>query len=322
MRIPRLLADIGGTNARFALEVAPDNIAAIAVLPCQDFPDISAALRSYFALEATRTLLPLPVQEAAIAIANPVAGDLIRMTNHHWEFSISALRAEFGFENLRVVNDFKALALSLPHLSAQQKLQVGGGQAQAGAALGLIGAGTGLGVSGLIPGPGGWQALDSEGGHVSFAPNNDCEIEIMRFAMRQYTHVSCERLMSGIGLDIVYAALVEIHGKQLPGLSPIEIINKGLARECAICEETLQRFCDMLGTAASNLALTLGAKGGIYIGGGIVPRLGDFFLQSGFRQRFEDKGRFSNYLQTIPTYLITADYPAFLGLSALLRQGW
>src|SRR5437763_5844410 len=171
---PRLPADIGGTNARFALELGPGRIELIEVLSCAGHATLGDAVRAYLASPALASLVQAPVRHAAIAIANPVVGDLVRMTNHHWEFSTEALRAELGFDTFVVVNDFSALAMSLPHLGMGDKFQVGGGAPCADAPIGLVGAGTGLGVSGLIPGAdGGWTALRSEGGHVTFAPANE-----------------------------------------------------------------------------------------------------------------------------------------------------
>jgi glucokinase len=317
---PRLLADIGGTNARFALETAPGRIELIEVLPCADFPALADALRAYLASPELAAAGVGRIRHAAIAIANPVVGDLVRMTNHHWEFSIAALRQECGFDTLLVENDFSALARALPHLAAQQKRQVGGGAAREHSALGLLGAGTGLGVSGLIPCGEGWSALRSEGGHVTFSPANEAEIAILRFAWREFDHVSAERLLSGVGLELIYRALADHTGRPDQKLGAPEIVRRALAGECALCDQVVEAFCAMLGTVAGNLAITLGAQGGIYIGGGIVPRLGERFAASSFRKRFEQKGRFVNYLAQVPTFVITADYPAFLGVSAILAE--
>lgn len=316
---PRLLADVGGTNARFALELAPGNIDLIDVLPCADYPSLAAALLAYLASPAVAGAGVAAVRHGAIAIANPVTGDLVRMTNHHWAFSIEALRLECGFDTLAVVNDFTALARSLPLLSNAQKHQVGGGASQADTPLGLIGAGTGLGVSGLIPSATGWTALLSEGGHVSFSPVNETEIAILRFAWREFEHVSAERLMSGVGIELIYRALAD--HRQLPAeaIGAPEITRRGLAGD-DLCDQVIEAFCCMLGTVASNVAITLGAQGGIYIGGGIVPRLGARFDRSGFRARFEQKGRFAKYLAQVPTFVITAEYPAFVGVSAILSE--
>ncbi|MEO7494324.1 MAG: glucokinase [Massilia sp.] len=317
---PRLLADIGGTNARFALETSPGQIGAIAVLPCADYPTVADALRAYLARPELAAHPAGAIRHAAIAIANPVVGDLVRMTNHHWEFSIAALQRECGFDTLIVVNDFTALARALPLLSGDQKRQIGGGTPQPSSALGLLGAGTGLGVSGLIPQGAHWTALRSEGGHATFSPANETEIAILRFAWREFEHVSAERLLSGDGLELIYRALAHHTGQPDEKLSAPEITRRGLAGECAFCDQVIEAFCLMLGTVAGNLAVTLGAQGGIYIGGGIVPRLGARFAASGFRQRFEQKGRFVGYLSQVPTYVILDPYPAFLGVSAILAE--
>ena len=320
MTYPQLLADIGGTNARFAIETAPGKLDAIVVLPCAEYPTLSDAMRAYFANQAAIDAGAANVLQAGIAIANPVHGDVVQMTNHHWKFSISAVQAEFKLTRLLVVNDFKALAMALPFLDDTQKYQVGVGEHHKNAVIGLLGAGTGLGVSGLIPTGNGWVALDSEGGHTTFSPTNQREMDILQFALTEYKHVSSERLMSGAGLKLLYRALSYLQHTAADDIDPPEIMRRGLANECVICREVLSTFCELLGTMASNLAITLGTKGGVYIGGGIVPRLGEFFSQSNFRQRFEQKGRFAGYLQQIPTFVITEPYPAFIGISALLNQ--
>lgn len=315
---PRLLADVGGTNARFALELAPGQFDAVQVLACGDYHTLADAIRAYLVNPAVQALAP--VRHAALAIANPVVADQVRMTNHHWEFSIEALRVELGFETLMVVNDFYALARSLPHLGEDDKIQVGPGAPRAGQALGLLGAGTGLGVSGLIPSGKGWSALSSEGGHVTFSPANPLEVAILQYAWRQYEHVSAERFLSGAGVELIYRALADLRGMTVEPLSAPEISRQALAGECLLADEVLEVFCGMLGTIAGNLAVTLGAQGGVYIGGGIVPRLGERFAASQFRHRFEHKGRFDAYLAQVPTFVITAKYPAFLGVSAILAE--
>ena len=314
---PRLLADIGGTNARFALETAPGQVVAIEVLPGAAYPGLAEALLAYLALPQVAARLTAPVRHAAIAIANPVAGDEVQMTNHHWSFSIAAVRRAAGLATLVVVNDFTALARALPHLQPAALRQVGGGRAQPGAPLGLIGPGTGLGVSGLIPAGAGWMALESEGGHVSSSPASEDELAILRFAWRTLGHVSAERLLSGPGLELIYRALA---GEAAAPLAAAEITARALDGRCAQCAAALGHFCGMLGTVAGNLAVTLGARGGIYLGGGIVPRLGAWFDASPFRARFEAKGRFAGYLAAVPTWVITAPYPAFTGVGAILAE--
>lgn len=314
----RLLADVGGTNARFALERAPGRFEAVQVLACGDHASFADAMRTYLA--SPEVAACGKVAHAAVAIANPVDGDQIRMTNHHWQFSIEAVRREVGLETLLVVNDFYALARSLPHLQDGDKVQVGGGVARAGAPLGLLGAGTGLGVSGLIPFGDSWTALSSEGGHVTFSPANELEVAVLQYAWREFEHVSAERFLSGAGVELIHRALTHVQGGPAEALSAPEISRRALAGECALSSQVLDVFCGMLGTVAGNLAVTLGAQGGVYIGGGIVPRLGERFASSPFRSRFEQKGRFASYLAQVPTYVITAEYPAFLGVSAVLAE--
>lgn len=318
---PRLLADIGGTNARFALEQEDGRIAAVWVCECKSHATLSDALRTYLGSDDAVAHGAEQVRLAACAIANPVDGDAVKMTNHHWHFSIEVVRREFGFDQLLVVNDFKALAMALPHLDRADLIQVGGGAARPDSVLGLVGVGTGVGVSALVPVAGGWTALDSEGGHVTFTPFDEREVAILRHAWREHAHahVSAERLLAGIGLDIMYRALANINGRRVEALSVPQILQRGMSGECPVCVQTVDCFCNMLGTLAGNLALTFGARGGMYIGGGIVPRLGQHFIESGFRRRFETKGRMSSYLAAIPTYVITAQYPAFLGVSAMLK---
>ncbi len=316
----RLLADIGGTNARFALETAPHRFDAVSVLPCNAYPSLRDAIAVYLESDAVKAVQDTPIKRAAIAIANPVDGDMVQMTNHHWLFSIEALRAELSLETLVVVNDFTALAMALPHLAPEQKLKIGGGIAQPGHPIGLIGPGTGLGVSGIIPSGEHWLPLSSEGGHVTFSPVDESETAILRFCWREHKHVSAERLLSGMGLELIYRALSERAGNSAATLDAAEIGRRAVDGSDAICLQTVETFCAMLGTVAGNVAMTLGAVGGMYIGGGIVPRLGQRFVDSAFRTRFESKGRFANYLAQIPTYVITAEYPAFLGVSAILAE--
>src|SRR5262245_13818223 len=279
---PKLLADIGGSYARFAIERAAGVFSDIKALPCADYPDFLSALRAYINMVGAHD-----IRHGAIAIANPVEGDLVRMTNYHWQFSIEATRQAVGFNTLLVVNDFTALAMGLPYLTRQQFRQVVGGVARERNVIGLVGAGTGLGVSGLIPVDDGWVSLASEGGHIGFAPQNARELIILEYAWRQYPHVSEERLVSAAGIELIYNALAEQRNTPSEQLKAPEVTQRGLAGDCPVCAETLEVFCELLGTAAAGVAVTLGAFGGVYIGGGIVPRLGSYFDRSGFRARFE-----------------------------------
>lgn len=308
---PRLLADVGGTNARFAIETAPRQFEAVAVLPCRGFPSLGAAAAAYLEGASEHAA---GIRHAAIAIANPVDGDSVTMTNHSWSFSTAALREELDLSTLLVVNDFTALAMALPYLLPSQRTRIGGGTELPGRTIGLIGPGTGLGVSGIVPVEGRWAALASEGGHASFAPGSDTEVAIMQRLVRQHGHASAERLLSGPGLELIYEVL---SGQRK---SAAAITEGALAGGDTDCRSAVDCFCGVLGSVAGNVALTLGATGGMYIGGGIVPRLGHLFAQSPFRARFEAKGRLQAYLARIPTFLITEQYPAFLGVSAILSE--
>jgi len=242
------------------------------------------------------------------------------MTNYHWQFSIDEMRQRLSLDTLVVVNDFTALAMALPRLAEVDVHQVGGGQARRPSVIGLLGAGTGLGVSGLIPAGEGWIALGTEGGHVNFGPRDEREMDILKFAWKTLDHVSYERLISGPGLELIYKALADRNGVTTEPLQAPAITQRALEDGDALCLETLEVFCGLLGTCAANLAVTLGSLGGIYIGGGIVPRLGEYFDRSPFRERFEDKGRFREYVSAIPTFVITAEHATFKGASAILEN--
>lgn len=309
-----LIADIGGTNARFAV-TTDGNISKARTLACADFRDPAHAAQSY--LEAMG--LPQPVQ-ACFAFACPTHDDRIRMTNNGWDFSRAQTKEQLGLKRLEIINDFMALALSLPHLKANSLQQIGGIRQVGKLPVGVVGPGTGLGVSGLIPQKGDWIPLDSEGGHASLAVSGDRETSLLLTLERLYGRVSAERVLSGPGLKALHQAICAIDGVDLQDLTPSQIVTRATQREDEACQEALETFCALLGGFAGDFALTLGARGGIYIGGGIVPRLGDFFSRSAFRRRFEDKGRLSGYVAAIPCYVITADYPALTGAAAYLKR--
>ena len=311
---PRLLADIGATYARFCVEAVPGQFEHVVVFPCADYAGFAEVVQAYL-----DTLEGKPPRHAAVAMANPIDGDAVRMTNRDWAFSIEAVRQQLGLSTCLVVNNFTALAMALPGLDATQRVQVGGGQAQADGVIALLGPGTGLGVSGLIPAGDRWSTLATEGGHVSFAPNDERELKVLQHMWRTHPHVSAERLVSGPGIELIHEALTAGTTAE-QGLSTAEIVRRAIARSCPWCIEVVDCFCAMLGTVASNLVLTLGATGGLYIGGGIVPRLGELFERSPFRARFESKGRFGAYLARVPTYVLTAENPTFRGLSLLLAE--
>ena len=307
---PRLLADVGATYARLCTELERGIFDNIAVLACSNYTSLVDLLQAYLA----QIRGPEP-RLGAVAIANPVEGDRVQMTNRDWSFSIQETQRRLGLETLLVVNNFTALAMSLPHIGAGERVQIGGGQAQRNGVIGLIGPGTGLGVSGLVPVGEHWATLATEGGHVSFAPNDERELRVLQHAWQTMPRVSAERLVSGPGLELIHQAL-----SGGPALDSAEIVRRALQGTHPDCTETVDCFCSMLGGLAGDLALTLGATGGIYVGGGIVPRLGGLLARSPFRERFEAKGRLHAYVSRIPTYVITADHAAFAGISSLLAE--
>ncbi len=328
----QLVGDVGGTNARFALLDNDGNLKATCTLPTGNFDSLSEAISAYLIEQQVET-----ITHAAIAVATPVVGDKVKLTNNKWSFSIEQTRQVLGIDKLHVINDFTALALSVNHLPDNELLQVGGGQVMENHAKAIIGPGTGLGVSGLVPCGSQWSALQGEGGHVSIGVRTLREIAVYEQLMLEFKHVSAERFLSGPGLVNIYKALCQLDGISVGSLSPKEISEFGTRRfmesngatseplpidindvQLAHCEETLQIFCALLGSCAGNLVLTLGAEGGVYIGGGIVPKLGGFFTQSQFRAEFEAKGRMRGYLEKIPSFVIKSPYPALVGAAQVL----
>ena len=312
-----LVGDIGGTRARFGL-VGPDGpVTDVEVQECRDHAGLADALDAYLSGTARRAR----PRRAALSVACPITGDRVSLTNHPWSFSIEAIRRRFRFETLAVVNDFGAVARSVPLLGDGDRMQVGGGRPAARAAIAVLGPGTGLGVSGLVPAGGGWAVVEGEGGHVTMAASGPREAAVLAEVGREFEHVSAERVLSGPGLVSLHAALCRLDGEgsdREP--TPEEIVAEGVAGRTPRCVEVLDLAAELLGTVAADLALTLGARGGVYIGGGLVPRYARRFVDSGFRRRFEDKGRFSKYLAAIPTFLILHEFPAFLGLASLVRK--
>lgn len=314
---PRLVGDIGGTNARLAWVAGPGAaLQGVRTYICAQHASLADVIRTYLAHEQ-REVPPW----AAIGIATPVVGDQVQMTNHHWAFSVEAMRRGLRLQRLLVLNDFTALALSLPSLAGSDVRQVGGGQAVPKAPCALLGAGTGLGVSGLLWSDGGRRVpLQGEGGHVTLAASDDREAAVLAVLRRRFGHVSAERALSGPGLVNLHDALCELAGLAPPLRTPAGITEAALAGSDTLCEEALALFCGFLGNVAGNLALTLGARGGVYIGGGIVARLGDWFDRSAFRARFEDKGRFKPYLGGIATLVVQAPHAALVGAARALDE--
>jgi glucokinase len=318
---PRLLGDVGGTNARWAWQAAPQApLSNFSTLAASDHGSIGDCIAAYLKQHA----LPRP-RDVAFGIATAVTGDAVSMTNHPWSFSIDALRRSLGADRVRVLNDFEALAHAVPVLPAADLQAVGGGGAVPGAALAVIGPGTGLGVSGLVSdGSGGWRVIAGEGGHVTLAACNARESSLLAVMRERFGHVSAERALSGPGLVNLYEAACVLDGETSAALEPAQVLTRsqpGAADHDTQCEEAVKTFAALLGTVAGNLALTLGARGGVFIGGGIVPRLGERFAALPFRSRFDDKGRFRSYLESVPVWVITAPAPALLGAARALDSG-
>lgn len=312
----RLLADIGGTNARFAWQSGPKSaLLDIATYPCANHASLQQAIEFY--LKAHNR--PAPAF-CAIGIANPVLGDAVKMTNHNWAFSVLQLQTALGIQTLRVFNDFTALALAIPSLQKSDLHSIGGGTVIEGETKALIGPGTGLGVSGLLSSAEGkWVPIRGEGGHVTLSADNGFELEIINWLTKRHGHASAERALSGPGLVNLYEAVCITHGQHAQQMQPAAIIDEALVLPGGHCAQTLNLFCGLLGSVAGDLALTLGARGGVYLGGGILPRMLGFLAESTFRERFVAKGRFRAYLDSIPTLVINSSVPvALIGAAAVL----
>jgi glucokinase len=310
-----LIGDIGATNARFALVQPNGNTTRSRTYKTNDYPSLTDAIDAYFSDESP----PARPTQAVLAVAAPIANDDVAFTNHPWTFSINAVRQQLKLRRLQVINDFAANALAVPHMEESERMQIGPGSPVGGAPIGLIGPGTGLGMSALVPADGG-TPIQSEGGHVTMAAADARESAVLDLMRRRYDHVSAERVSSGAGLVNLYNALCELAEAPAAPFAPAQITNPQTWTEDPRTREATAMFCAMLGTVAGNLALTISGRGGIYLAGGIVPRLGAVFAESAFRARFEAKGRFRSYLAAIPTYVITRPLPALLGAAKLLER--
>lgn len=311
-----IVADIGGTNARFS-RVALDTLALdqVAVYPCANFASLADAL-SHYQHEQHLT----EIKDVAIAIACPVNGDEVRMTNFYWQFSIKRMQQQLKLNTLLVMNDFTAVAMCLPALADDQKIQIGGQAAVVGKPMAVLGAGTGLGVAHLIPVADKYIPLPGEGGHVDWAAQNEQEWFIQQYLAAQYGHVSPERLLSGPGLEAIYQALAAYQQLDTPALSAGEIGQQALSGRSALAIATVQQFYASLGSIAGDLALTLSTFGGVFVAGGIVPKLLPLLSASAFRERFDAKGRFTDFNRQIPIFIVTAEQPGLLGAAVYLKQ--
>lgn len=318
-----LVADIGGTHARFALCEGTRGkrpcLSGIAVLACADYPSLADALSAYLA--------PLPAalrpRQAALAIAGPVSGDRIVVTNHPWSFSLADTRTALGLETLSALNDCTAVSRALPFLAPADVAPLGDFDADPrrvdAQRMGIVAPGTGLGIGGLLRNGTAVWPLPSEGGHAGFSPGDQTEMEIARILSGRFGHVSNERLLSGPGLRNIYEALCVLRGHQKQALSAEEIAARAMAESDVICREALDRFCAILGSVAGDLALLLFADI-IFVGGGIAPQMIGFLRASAFRARFEEKGRLAPRMAAIPTLAITYPHTGLLGAALHLLE--
>jgi glucokinase len=298
-----LIADIGGTNARFALHDGTAHTPPVK-LALDGFTSIAAAIAAWLGDRP-------PPDAAVLAVAGPVQANSVRLTNRGWVVDGAEIAAALGIGRVRVVNDFEALSWSLPRLGGADLLQLGGGGAEPEAPMAVLGAGTGLGVGAFLPPD---RVLASEGGHASLAAHDAREAAVIETLRTKHGHVSAERLLSGMGIENIHAAL----GGD-PALEDAEITARAVAGTDDLCRDTLAMFCAILGGVAGDLALLYGARGGVFIGGGICPRFPGFLAASEFRTRFEAKGRFREWLAPVPAWLILRPDAAMLGLAALAR---
>ena len=310
-----VVADVGGTNIRLAVcDLKTRGLSQLKTFACAEFLTLEAALVHYFAA------LEGDVKHLCVGIACPVDNDRVVMTNLSWAFSKQALKDKLKLASLYVINDYTAISLAVPFLPEEDKIQIGGGEAQIDGVTAVFGPGTGLGVSHIVKSAGKWISLEGEGGHVSFTANTREQADILFSLQAQFGHVSAERILSGQGLVNLYQSLCSLSEQPAKFSQPKDVSKAALDGSCDIACRSLHIFCQVMGGFAGNLALNLACTGGVYIAGGIVGRFVDFFQSSEFRNCFEEKGRFKGYLATIPTFLIRNDNPGLLGASVYLRQ--
>jgi len=316
--IINLIADIGGTNIRIAQadEQSETKFTDIETYQCAEFDSLADVISQYI----DNKQLNNATINACLAIACPVDDDIISMTNLPWQFSQQALIKKLSLHSLTMINDYTAIAMAIPLLSDSQKVKIGGGETVANKPIAVCGPGTGLGVANLVPMNGKWHCFSGEGGHADFAAVDELDIQILQFLRNIKQRVSYEQLLSGYGLEQIYQALCAIHQQDTKLLSAKDISTNALAGNCPTCAQALAQFCKILGSFAGNLALTMYSQGGVYIAGGIVPRFVEYFQNSGFRARFEAKGRLSHITVQTPTFVITEAQPGLLGAAAYLLQ--
>lgn len=310
----QLVADVGATHARFGLARHGTFTGEKVILATANHSDASALIRA--ALEA----LPVSnVEQACLAVAGPVVDGRVRVTNGGLEFDQPRLAGDLDIP-VRLVNDFYALAMAVPALS--DLVCIGGDAARANsrAVKALLGPGSGLGMSVLLPeGASDWRVLASEGGHADLAPGNPLEQELLTVLQSMHEGVCWETVLSGPGLKNLYQAVSMLWGMPAQPLSPEQISRQGVDADDPVCHQTLELFFALLGAAAGNLALTVCAQGGVYIGGGIVPGLAEFARTSPLRRRFDERVELEALVEEIPLFLILDEDPGLCGAAACLN---
>lgn len=316
---PALIADIGGTHARFAL-VSDNRVSHVEVLRADDYPGIAAAAKAYLAKHGISTIRHAALSIASIHTPHSDAITLINQTP--WNTTRSALKTELGLDTLITVNDFEALAHGITVIGSGGCVQVCGGTPAHQAPIGVIGPGTGLGMAGIVFIDGLSHVIASEGGNTTLPVTSMREYHIVEQlrANKDDGHVSAENAVSGSGLPLLYQAIAGLDGITVPARSAPDITAAALANTCPVAVEALDLFCHWLGVMAGNLALMLTASGGIYIAGGIVPQWLDYFMHSRFAAAFVNKGVYRDYLSSLPVYVVTHPYPALEGMRALLAR--
>lgn len=309
-----ILGDIGGTNARFAL-LADGRIGPITRLAVADHAQAADALAAF--LEAFGNARGM---RAILAAAGPVESNRCEMTNSDWVIDGAELARELALEKVLVINDFEAVAWSLAELGPGDWRDLGGGAGKAGAPMAVLGPGTGLGVACYVPAGQGTVVIATEGGHATLAAGCERQEAVIRELRERFGHVSAERVLSGAGLVNLRDALAKIEGMQVSACDPEQITAAARSGECRLSVAAWEMFCEFLGGFAGDAALTFGARGGVYIAGGIVALALDLVAPSRFRERFEAKGRYRGYLAAIPTRAIVHPDPAFIGLQSLAAR--
>ncbi len=307
-----LLADIGGTNARFAL-IDGGEVGAVVHVKVADF----ATVRDAIADVLSRNPHGSTVTAAVLAVAGAIINNRCALTNSHWTIDGGELAAAFGLKFVHLLNDFEVMAWSLPALAPVDLFPLGTQASLPGEPMLVLGPGTGFGASCLIQRQGARLAVITEAGHATLPAETEREERVIHRMRECLGHVSIERgALSGSGMQHLYEALADVDGIPAPKRDAAAITKAALDGSCALSRATLEMFCAILGSVAGNLAVTFCARGGVFIAGGIVPRFPEFLAGSAFRSRFESKGRFQDYLRGIPTSIIVKTYASFAGLKA------